>query len=192
MDKNPIRLTEQDLHFLVENAVQAYITENGMDEGFFGGLGALGSKFGNRMKTAGQNMSNAVGQKMNQAGQAMGQAANAASQKWGQAKNAMGQAANAVGQKMNQARQAMGQAYNNAKNTYQTGSANQDAQKAIQNAVQALNNLKAADQKLQSMGQYSVIGKQMGLIDNLIKVLSQGGTRSISGRFQNRRNAFTN
>lgn len=174
MDKKPIRLTEQDLHFLVENAVQAYLTENGMDEGFFGGLGALGSKFGNRMKTAGQNMSNA------------------ASQKWGQAKNAMGQAANAVGQKMNQAGQAMGQAYNNAKNTYQTGSANQDAQKAIQNAVQALNNLKAADQKLQSMGQNSVIGKQMGLIDNLIKVLSQGGAASVSGRFQNRRNAFTN
>ena len=174
MDKKPIRLTEQDLHFLVENAVQAYITENGMDEGFFGGLGALGSKFGNRMKTAGQNMSNA------------------ASQKWGQAKNAMGQAANAVVQKMNQAGQAMGQAYNNAKNTYQTGSANQDAQKAIQNAVQALNNLKAADQKLQSMGQYSVIGRQMGLIDNLIKVLSQGGATSVSGRFQNRRNAFTN
>ena len=174
MDKKQIRLTEQDLHFLVENAVQAYLTENGMDEGFFGGLGALGSKFGNRMKTAGQNMSNA------------------ASQKWGQAKNAMGQAANAVGQKMNQAGQAMGQAYNNAKNTYQTGSANQDAQKAIQNAVQALNNLKAADQKLQSMGQYSVIGKQMGLIDNLIKVLSQGGATSVSGRFQNRRNAFTN
>lgn len=174
MDKKPIRLTEQDLHFLVENAVQAYLTENGMDEGFFGGLGALGSKFGNHMKTAGQNMSNA------------------ASQKWGQAKNAMGQAANAVGQKVNQAGQAMGQAYNNAKNTYQTGSANQDAQKAIQNAVQALNNLKAADQKLQSMGQYSVIGKQMGLIDNLIKVLSQGGATSVSGRFQNRRNAFTN
>ena len=174
MNNKPIRLTEQDLHFLVENAVQAYITENGMDEGFYGGLGAHGSKFGNRMKTAGQNMSNA------------------ASQKWGQAKNAMGQAANAVGQKMNQAGQAMGQAYNNAKNTYQTGSANQDAQKAIQNAVQALNNLKAADQKLQSMGQYSVIGKQMGLIDNLIKVLSQGGATSVSGRFQNRRNAFTN
>lgn len=86
----------------------------------------------------------------------------------------------------------MGQAYNNVKNTYQTGSANQDAQKAIQNAVQALNNLKAADQKLQSIGQYSVIGKQMGLIDNLIKVLSQGGATSVSGRFQNRRNAFTN
>lgn len=174
MDKKPIQLTEQDLHMLVEDAVRAYINENGMEEGLWGGLSALGSKFGNRMSTAGQNMANAAGQK------------------WNQAKNAMGQAANAVGQKMNQAGQAMGQAYTNAKNTYQTGSANQEAQKAIQNAVQALNNLKAADQKLQSMGQYSVIGRQMGMIDQLIKVLSQGGTTSVSGRFQNRRNAFTN
>ena len=174
MEKKAIKLTEQDLHFLVENAVQAYLVNEGIDEGFFGGLGALGSKFGKKAATAGHNM------------------ANTASQKFGQAKDAMGRAANAVGQKVNQAGQAMGQAYNNAKNTYQTGSANQDAQKAIQNAVQALNNLKAADQKLQGMGQNSVIGKQMGLIDNLIKVLSQGGATSVSGRFQNRRNAFTN
>ena len=32
MNKKPIKLTEQDLHFLVENTVQAYLTENGMDE----------------------------------------------------------------------------------------------------------------------------------------------------------------
>lgn len=36
MNKKPIKLTEQDLHFLVENTVQAYLTENGMDEGWFG------------------------------------------------------------------------------------------------------------------------------------------------------------
>ena len=176
MNKNnqPIRLTEQDLHMLVEDAVRAYITENGMDEGLWGGLSALGSKFGNKMSAAGQNMANAAGNK------------------WNQAKNAMGQAASAVGNKMNQAGQAMGQAYNNAKNTYQTGSVNQNAQKAITNAVNALNALKAADQKLQSMGQYSVIGKQSALIDQLIATLSQGGATSVSGRFQNRRNAFTN
>ena len=29
MNKKPIKLTEQDLHFLVENTVQAYLTENG-------------------------------------------------------------------------------------------------------------------------------------------------------------------
>ena len=30
MNKKPIKLTEQDLHFLVENTVQAYLTENGI------------------------------------------------------------------------------------------------------------------------------------------------------------------
>lgn len=34
----PIRLTEQDLHFLVEEAVKGYLVENGMDEGVWGGL----------------------------------------------------------------------------------------------------------------------------------------------------------
>jgi hypothetical protein len=38
MDKKPIRLTEQDLHFLVEEAVRGYIRENGMQEGVWGGL----------------------------------------------------------------------------------------------------------------------------------------------------------
>lgn len=185
MGNRQIQLTEQDLHMLVEDAVRTYLVNEGMDEGFWGGLSALGSKFGNKAARAGQNMANTVGQKMNQAGQAIGGAYN-------NAKNAMGQAANAVGQRMNQAGQAIGQAYNNQKNTWQTGSANQDAQNAIQNAVKALNALKAADQKLQSMGQYSVIGKQSALIDQLIATLSQGGATSISGRFQNRRNAFTN
>lgn len=172
-NKQTMVLTEQDLHFVVENAVRAYLIENGMDEGFWGGLSTLGSKFGNGAKRMGQNMANTVGQAANAVG------------------NKLGQAANAVGDKLGQAGQAMGKAYTNAKNTYQTGSANQDAQKAIQNAVNALNNLKAADQKLQSLGQYSVIGKQGALIDQLIATLSGGGARSISGRFQNRRNAFT-
>ena len=36
MNKKPIKLTEPDLHFLVENTVQAYLTEKGMDEGWLG------------------------------------------------------------------------------------------------------------------------------------------------------------
>ena len=38
MKNKPIQLTEQDLHFLVENAVQVYLTENETDEGFWGGM----------------------------------------------------------------------------------------------------------------------------------------------------------
>lgn len=37
MESNkPIQLTEQDLHFLVEDAVKNILRENGMEEGWFG------------------------------------------------------------------------------------------------------------------------------------------------------------
>ena len=38
MNKKQIVLTEQDLHFLVENAVKTYLVENDMEEGIWGGL----------------------------------------------------------------------------------------------------------------------------------------------------------
>lgn len=34
--KQPIRLTESDLHFLVEDAVREYLRENEMEEGWLG------------------------------------------------------------------------------------------------------------------------------------------------------------
>ena len=62
MDKKPIRLTEQDLHFLVENAVQAYLTENGMDEGAFSALWGAGKqamgRMGQNVRNLGQNIRN--------------------------------------------------------------------------------------------------------------------------------------
>ena len=62
MDKKPIRLTEQDLHFLVENAVQAYLTENGMDEGAFSALWGAGKqamgRMGQNVRNLGQNVRN--------------------------------------------------------------------------------------------------------------------------------------
>lgn len=62
MDKKPIRLTEQDLHFLVENAVQSYLTENGMDEGAFSALWGAGKqamgRMGQNARNLGQNIRN--------------------------------------------------------------------------------------------------------------------------------------
>lgn len=55
MDKKPIKLTEQDLHFLVENAVQAYLTENGMEEGFWNQL-KTGANTMFQKNTSGQPM----------------------------------------------------------------------------------------------------------------------------------------
>ena len=50
MAKNqPIRLTEQDLHMLVEDAVKTYLRENDMEEGW------LGDKW-NQTKTAANTM----------------------------------------------------------------------------------------------------------------------------------------
>ena len=106
---------------------------------------------------------------------------------WGGAYN---NTKNAIGNAVRNTTDAVGKSVNNAINTYQAGSANQDAQKAIRNAVNALQQLKAADQKLTSMGQNSVIGKQTAQIDSLIQTLQGGGARSVGGRFQNRRNAW--
>lgn len=161
----PISLTEQDLHFLVEEAVKGYLVENGMEEDFLGGLGTIGSKLKNRATAMGQNFADNVGQK------------------WGQAKDAMGRAANAVGQKYKQTRKAVGKGIDNIKSTYQVGSINQDAQKAVQNAIQSLNNLVQLSGKLQGMGQNAVIGPQtLPIIQQCIKTLNQVG-----GRFQGRR-----
>ena len=188
--KKVIRLTESDLHRIVNESVQRILTEE-MDEGLFGGLGALGQMFGNKARKAGQGMTNAASQKIGQAKDAMGRVANAVGNKVNQAgryvSNKANQAGQYVGNAYNNAKETVGNAYNDAKQTYQTGSASSDAQSAIQDAVKALQNLKAADQKLQSMGQYSVIGKQGVLIDQLLKVLG-----STSGRFKARTSAFAN
>ena len=177
--KKVIRLTESDLHRIVNESVQRILTEE-MDEGLFGGLGALGQMFGNKARKAGQGMTNAASQKIGQAKDAMGRVANAVG-------NKVNQAGRYVGNAYNNAKETVGNAYNDAKQAYQTGSASSDAQSAIQDAVKALQNLKAADQKLQSMGQYSVIGKQGVLIDQLLKVLGSTG-----GRFKARTSAFAN
>ena len=62
MDKKPIRLTEQDLHFLVEEAVKGYLMENGMDEGAFSALWGAGKqamgRMGQNVKNMGQNIRN--------------------------------------------------------------------------------------------------------------------------------------
>ena len=38
MENKPIQITEQDVHFLVEDTVRRYLKENGMEEGIWGGL----------------------------------------------------------------------------------------------------------------------------------------------------------
>lgn len=162
--KKTVRLTESEFRAMVEETINEAL----QDEGLWGGISTLGSKFGNKTSRASQNVGNAMGNAWNKAKQKVG--------------NAYNKAANNVKQ-----------GYQSAKKTYQAGSANQDAQKAIQNAVSALNNLMAADQKLQQSGMNSIIGNkaQKQAIDACLKALQGGGATSISNRFQNNRNAYT-
>lgn len=162
--KQTVRLTESEFRSMV----QEVINEALQDEGLWGGISALGSKFGNKASRVAQNTGNAIG-------------------------NAWDKTKQTVGNAYNNAVDNVKQGYQNAKKTYQAGSANQDAQKAIQNAVRALNDLMAADQKLQQNGMNSIIGNktQKQAIDACLKDLQGGGATSISNRFQNNRNAYT-
>ena len=162
--KQTVRLTESELRAMIQET----INEAMEDEGLWGGISTLGSKFGNKASRVAQNTGNAIG-------------------------NAWDKTKQTVGNAYNNAVDNVKQGYQNAKKTYQAGSANQDAQKAIQNAVRALNDLMAADQKLQQNGMNSIIGNktQKQAIDACLKALQGGGATSISNRFQNNRNAYT-
>lgn len=162
--KQTVRLTESEFRAMVQETINEAL----QDEGFLGGISALGSKFGNKASKAVHNTGNTIG-------------------------NAWDKAKQTVGNAYNKAADNVKQGYQNAKKTYQAGSANQDAQKAIQNAVRALNDLMAADQKLQQNGMNSIIGNktQKQAIDACLKALQGGGAASISNRFQYNRNAYT-
>lgn len=114
MERNQIVLSEQDLHMLVEDAVRIYLTENGMDEGFWGNLGAAFKPVGQTMKAgaqqAGQAAANAVGGAYNKVAGAVGNAANAVGKAATQTGNAMKQ--NYRASKVQDLRNKVEQAFN--------------------------------------------------------------------------------
>jgi DNA anti-recombination protein RmuC len=74
MDKKPIRLTEQDLHMLVENAVRTYLVNEGIDEISWSGIKNMARAGVDKLKQVGNTMgaayyngaANAQIQKLNQ------------------------------------------------------------------------------------------------------------------------------
>ena len=150
--KQTIRLTESELRDYINNAVCEALE----DEGFFGGLGSLASKAGNRMGKA------------------------------------IGGATDAIGDAFNKGKEAVGNAYQNAKKTYQMGSINQDAQNAISKAVEALNNLKALNQKSLQYSNVAPINKKaMANIENTIASLQNRGATGVSGGFKANKTALS-
>lgn len=114
MKKEQIQLSEQDLHFLVEEAVKEYMIQ----EGLWGGMKNLAQKGTQAMKTNMSNMGKGIANK---------------------AQNAYNSAKTTVSNAYNNAANATSNAYNNVKTAYQQGSAQQDIQnvnKALQPMVQ--------------------------------------------------------
>lgn len=146
----------------LRNLIEESVNEAMMNEGVGGAMNALGGWMKNKVGQASQSMMNGAKQ--------------------------MGQKAINYGK--NKAQQVK-QGYGELKKTAQVGSNNQEAQKAINNAVNALENLLAVDQKMETLGG-SVIGNgsQRQTIINCIKTLN-GGATSIGSRFQSRRDART-
>jgi len=169
MKNQVISLTEQDLQFIVEDAVKNYLISEGIDEISLGGLSALGSKFGNSMSRMGRTAIDSTGRAVNNLGSRI---------------NTMGQR---VGNAYRNAKDSARQTYNSAKETYQVGAINQEAQKAVNNAKMALEKLQQLNQQLMSMGQATVLNKNTApMVQNLLNNLSR-----IGGGFQGRRTMQT-
>lgn len=166
MDNQRIQLTEQDLHMLVEDAVQLYLTENGMEEGVGGYLSGIGQRMGNKLRTTGENLGKSVSGGLQYIGNKAAQVGQYANKQYTNAKQGL--------QNMQQAGQI--------------SSINQDAQKAINDATSALQNLMTLSGNLQKMGQNPVIGANtQPIIKNCLAALKQ-----ISGRFKGRRTMAVN
>ena len=169
--RQTIRLTESELKEMIEMSINEAIVD---EFSLTGAANTVGGWFKNKMGQVGQNLKNGVSDTAQQVG------------------NYVNDKAQQVGNYVNDKTQQLKKGYGELKKTAQVGSNNQEAQKAITNAVNALKNLKQIDQKMENLGG-SVIGNgpQRQAIENCIKALS-GGETSISSRFQSRRDARTN
>ena len=160
-----IQLTEQDLHFLVENAVKSYLMENDMEEGLSGLASGAARWAGNKLQKVGQNMTNTASGKLGQAKEYLGK-------KYGQAKQY------AARQKEN-----MKQGMQNMQKAARMGSLNQDAQKAIENARNALQALQDVNTKMveSGIGSTALDKNTAPMVQNLLNNFNR-----ISGQFKTR------
>ena len=143
--KQTYRLTESELHMMIESCVNEAL----QDEGFLGGLGSLFSKGANKATQSAKNLS-------------------------GRINNAYQGAKQQVQGAYNNAKQQVQGAYDNAKKTYQAGSYNQDAQKAAMDAKNAIDKLYDLNKKMVQSGVgNNIIGqKQAAALEGARKVLN--------------------
>lgn len=151
MDRR-IRLTEEDLHFVVENAVRQIISENMEDEGardVWNGFKGVGKRFYSQGQDRVQNMAQNINQRV-------------------------GKAKKYVQDKWDQGVEAAKQFGDNINATYQTNKLNSQIQTAIQTASDALDNLIKLDADYAKYRNGSTLGnkRQRGTILNAQKVLT--------------------
>lgn len=72
MKKQLVRLTEEDLHQIIESTVQRIITENYEEEGMWDTMKSFGGQYFNRGKKSAQQFGQNVKQSAQQFGQKMG------------------------------------------------------------------------------------------------------------------------
>ena len=169
----PIQLTEQDLHMLVEDAVRAYLVENGMDEGFWSNLGAAFKPLGQTAKAG-----------INQAGQA---AANKIGGAYNTVKNAATQAGRAVGNAATRAGQAVGNAASQTANAMQQNyraSKIQDMRNKLEQMfIQYANYAGAGQNTVNAFNQLlAKIDQNVGLKNNMAAGATNGMKRAFGVR----------
>ena len=166
MKNRPIQLTEQDLHILVEDAVRTYLVNEGMDEGIGGYLGGVFNRGSKQVQNAGENLAAGL------------------QDKWQQTKN--------------YARKQYGKAKQGLQNYQRAGqvsSINQDAQKAITNAYNSLDNLLKLNDKLKGITGYGALGNTlMNSVTNCMNALKSNSNlrNDASGQFASQRDTAVN
>lgn len=185
MEKQQIRLTEEDLHAIISESVEQIL----MQEGWWSDLKAAAKPWANMGRGMASNASNKVSQ--------------AASNQYKGARNAVGSAynnaKNAVSGAYNNAKNAVGGAYNNAKNAVggaynkaaEFGRAGMESSRmsinlnrlntARENAVQSLNNYIQAAQKCGGIS-----AQKIGIINQALEYL-QSDASNFAGNMASRR-----
>ena len=185
MEKQQIRLTEEDLHAIISESVEQIL----MQEGWWSDLKAAAKPWANMGKGVASNASDRISQ--------------AASNQYKGARNAVGSAynnaKNAVSGAYNNAKNAVGGAYNNAKNAVggaynkaaEFGRAGMESSRmsinlnrlntARENAVQSLNNYIQAAQKCGG-----IRAQKIGIINQALEYL-QSDASNFAGNMASRR-----
>ena len=185
MEKQQIRLTEEDLHAIISESVEQIL----MQEGWWSDLKAAAKPWANMGRGMASNASNKVSQ--------------AASNPYKGARNAVGSAytnaKTAVSGAYNNAKNAVGGAYNNAKNAVggaynkaaEFGRAGMESSRmsinlnrlntARENAVQSLNNYIQAAQKCGGIS-----AQKIGIINQALEYL-QSDASNFAGNMASRR-----